>query len=319
MVFKNGNVPWNKNKKGVTEAWNKGKKCPQISKALMGIKRPDLVIRNKKNRKEKIILKCLCGKEFFVNPSRKDTSKYCSQECYNKFTSHTRAKGKHWKLSKETRKKQGLHQVGEKNHQWNGGYFRGKYIGIPQSKEFARRIFKRDKYACQICGDIGRKAKLNAHHLNSVDKYPKQAGDINNGITLCEKHHQEFHKKYGYGKNIKKQFEEFITEEICDIKTILMNKSTIYNLTLEGEDTFYANGILTHNTPPHIIKAKPGKVLHWHKTKGRTQHNHPHSKEMAKDAFFAKEVHHPGSRPNPFIRNTIKNQLQKIIIEEISR
>lgn len=72
-------------------------------------------------------------------------------------------------------------------------------------------------------------------------------------------------------------------------------------------------------TPPHIIKAKEGGVLHWHKTKGRTQHSHPHSKVMQEDAFFAKEVKHPGTRPNPFIRNTVRNKLPKIIQEEIAR
>ena len=72
-------------------------------------------------------------------------------------------------------------------------------------------------------------------------------------------------------------------------------------------------------TPPHVIKAKDGKVLHWHKTKGRTQHSHPHSKAMAEDAVFAKEVKHPGSRPNPFIRNTIQNKLRNIIHEELMK
>ena len=72
-------------------------------------------------------------------------------------------------------------------------------------------------------------------------------------------------------------------------------------------------------TPPHIIRAKEGGVLHWHKTKGRTQHSHPHSKVMQEDAFFAKEVKHPGTRPNPFIRNTVRNKLPKIIQEEIAR
>lgn len=71
-------------------------------------------------------------------------------------------------------------------------------------------------------------------------------------------------------------------------------------------------------TPPHVIKAKPGKVLHWHKTKGRTQHSHPHSKSMAEDAVFAKEVKHPGTRPTPFIRTAIATKLRSIIIEEIN-
>lgn len=72
-------------------------------------------------------------------------------------------------------------------------------------------------------------------------------------------------------------------------------------------------------TPPHVIRAKEGGILHWHKTKGRTQHSHPHSKVMQEDAFFAKEVKHPGTRPNPFIRNTVRNKLPKIIQEEIAR
>ncbi len=72
-------------------------------------------------------------------------------------------------------------------------------------------------------------------------------------------------------------------------------------------------------TPPHIIKAKSGKMLHWHKTKGRTQHEHPHSKAMEEDAFFAKEVKHPGTRPNPFIRGTLRFKLPQIIQEEIMK
>ena len=33
-----GRIPWNKDKKGLQTAWNKGKKCPSISKARKGIK-----------------------------------------------------------------------------------------------------------------------------------------------------------------------------------------------------------------------------------------------------------------------------------------
>ncbi len=58
-------------------------------------------------------------------------------------------------------------------------------------------------------------------------------------------------------------------------------------------------------TPPHLIKPKNKKALKFKKgKKGK--------------AIFAKEVKHPGTRPNPFIRNAIQNKLQNIIIEEIN-
>jgi len=94
------------------------------------------------------------------------------------------------------------------------------------------------------------------------------------------------------------------------IRVIPSEEGIIISMVEEGK-------FIEFGTPPHIIKAKEGKVLHWHKTKGRTQHTHPHSESMEKDAFFAKEVKHPGSRPNPFIRNTIQNKLGQIIQEEI--
>lgn len=51
-------------------------------------------------------------------------------------------------------------------------------------------------------------------------------------------------------------------------------------------------------TNPHIIRPKNKKVLHW--------------KNGTKDVF-AKEVHHPGTRPNPFIRRTLHQKLKPII------
>lgn len=77
--------------------------------------------------------------------------------------------------------------------------------------------------------------------------------------------------------------------------------------------------LVEFGTPPHIIKPKDKDVLHWHKQKGRTQHSHPHSKGMGKDAFFSKEVKHPGTRPNPFVRTMINTKLRQIIIEELMR
>jgi hypothetical protein len=62
-----------------------------------------------------------------------------------------------------------------------------------------KEVFKRDKYKCVICGS---NKNLNAHHLDSFAKYPDLRYVLDNGVTLCEKHHDikcknSFHNVYG--------------------------------------------------------------------------------------------------------------------------
>ena len=272
------------------------------------VKRPDLAKRNKERTKEKIRIICKCGKERLVIPSRvKYGAKYCSAKCYHKYTNHNHAQGKNWKLSKETRKKQGLHQRGENNHNWKGGITHPRRN--KEEKSWVRKVKKRDKF-CVICGED---KYLEAHHLDSFDINKNKRYVINNGVALCKKHHVQFHKEYGYGKNTKKQFEDFTQEKIETIERINMSKAIIYNISLEGDSPFYANGILTHNTPPHIIKPKNKQALRFEVGKI------DRLKGKGKNIVFAKEVKHPGTRPQPFIRNTLQSKLKHIIIEEITR
>lgn len=62
-------------------------------------------------------------------------------------------------------------------------------------KEWRKAVFERDKYTCQCCGAKG--VALNAHHKKYWCKDVERRFDISNGITLCEKCHKEYHKKYG--------------------------------------------------------------------------------------------------------------------------
>ena len=274
------------------------------------VKRPDLVRMNKERRKEKIEIICKCGKSKFVVPSQINYgAKYCSQECYHKYSRHDYSKGKHWKLSEETKIKQGLCQLREKNHNWKGGITNPRKN--KENKRWMRAVKKRDKF-CMICGS---NKELKSHHIESFDIHPEKRYDLNNGTIWCNRHHEEFHKKYGYGKNTKKQYEEFILERIEKVKKINTKNSVIYNLSLEGDNPFYANGILTHNTPPHIITPKNKKALSFEV--GRIERLP--GKGGKKKMVFAKKVRHPGTRPNPFIRNTINNKLRKIIIEELMK
>ena len=75
----------------------------------------------------------------------------------------------------------------------------------------------------------------------------------------------------------------------------------------EGEDieiymVDYAKYV-EFGTPPHIIKPRNAKALHW--------------KSGGQD-IFATKVHHPGTRPQPFIRTTFRTKLKNIVGESIS-
>jgi len=71
-----------------------------------------------------------------------------------------------------------------------------------------KSIFQRDDFTCQKYGIKG--GKLVAHHINNFSQFPELRLAIDNGITLSEKAHKEFHKKYGKKNNTKGQIKEFL-------------------------------------------------------------------------------------------------------------
>jgi hypothetical protein len=68
-------------------------------------------------------------------------------------------------------------------------------------------------------------------------------------------------------------------------------------------------------TPPHLIRPSSKQALKFEA--GKVERLKKRGKE--KDIVFAKAVKHPGTRPNPFIRNTIQTKIRKIIIEELEK
>lgn len=57
----------------------------------------------------------------------------------------------------------------------------------PRWAKWRRSVFRRDRYVCQICGNVG--GKLHPHHVISKMLFPEYTFRIMNGITLCEKCH----------------------------------------------------------------------------------------------------------------------------------
>ena len=80
----------------------------------------------------------------------------------------------------------------------------------PEYNEWREKVYKRDNYACVCCGTKGI---INAHHLNGYNWDREHRIDVNNGITLCEVCHKEFHDIYGKGNNTIEQFKEFIDKK----------------------------------------------------------------------------------------------------------
>ena len=76
-------------------------------------------------------------------------------------------------------------------------------------KEWRKEVYKRYNYTCQCCGD-NTGGNLNAHHLDGYEWCIEKRIDIDNGITLCEKCHKEFHCLYGRKNNTYSEFQEFL-------------------------------------------------------------------------------------------------------------
>jgi len=147
-------------------------------------------------------------------------------------------KGEH--SSPATEFKKGIHpktelKKGQKNNNWNGwkkgqkGYWSGKkrksgpesanWRGgtttesqkIRASLEYTlwrKSVFERDSFTCRKTGIKG--GKLIAHHINNFADFIELRLAIDNGITLSEKAHKEFHSIYGVKNNTKEQLEEFL-------------------------------------------------------------------------------------------------------------
>ena len=137
------------------------------------------------------IINCLiCNKEFETCPARIKVGrgKYCSNKCYgvskenkpswNKGIPNSGFKQGYTPWNKGKR--------GEITSNWKGG-INPINLSIRTSFEYQiwrKKIFERDDYVCQICGERG--GNLRANHIKKFSDYPELRLIENNGITLCK-------------------------------------------------------------------------------------------------------------------------------------
>jgi len=89
------------------------------------------------------------------------------------------------------------HVSGSQHGNWKGG-ITPENVKIRKSvdyKNWRKKVFERDDYTCQECGQKGY--ELRAHHIYDFTNNKDLRLDVNNGITLCDKCHKKLHKKYG--------------------------------------------------------------------------------------------------------------------------
>lgn len=79
--------------------------------------------------------------------------------------------------------------TGPNNSRWKGGKTRDIHsLFNPRYVEWRKSVFLRDGYVCKISNEDCSKT-LQAHHILRWADYPELRYEVNNGITLCAKHH----------------------------------------------------------------------------------------------------------------------------------
>lgn len=102
---------------------------------------------------------------------------------------------------------------GKHHPNWKGGISskRERDMQTAKYKKWRESMYAKDNYTCQKCGQVGY--KLNAHHIESYSDNPSLRYDVENGITMCEECHKDFHYIYGHYGFDKYDMKEYFKEE----------------------------------------------------------------------------------------------------------
>ena len=117
------------------------------------------------------------------------------------------------KHNEETKNKISISHIGDKSYNWKGGITpeNSKIRGSIAMRLWKNAVYAKDNFTCQKTGEKG--GRLHAHHILNFAQYPELRFAIDNGITLSEKAHKEFHKQYGVKNNSREQLIEFLNNK----------------------------------------------------------------------------------------------------------
>lgn len=102
---------------------------------------------------------------------------------------------------------------GEAHGMWKGGISdeRSKLMSKKVYKDWRKKVYERDNFTCQKCGQVGY--KLNCHHIENYAGNKEKACCLENGITFCKTCHQTFHALYGRKNTTKQMLDEFMSSK----------------------------------------------------------------------------------------------------------
>lgn len=156
-----------------------------------------------------------CGKKFRLYPSMSGR-KRCSKTCANAYISKLYKNDENRKIqlreasklidhsNPERRKKQSetiknhyrtgrmKRRSGASSNLWRGGIasLQNSLRHTAEYKAWRKAVYERDNFECRRCGT---NKDLHAHHIKEFSKYEALRYVVDNGITLCRKHHGEVH------------------------------------------------------------------------------------------------------------------------------
>lgn len=97
---------------------------------------------------------------------------------------------------------------GRKNRRYNVEYSLDRRTR-PNVSSWRNKVILRDGGCCRICGSHDR---LCVHHMDGWLEVASRRVDVDNGVTLCRTHHEDFHRQYGKGHSTVAQWEEYEKE-----------------------------------------------------------------------------------------------------------
>ncbi len=170
--FPSGHIPWNKGKKGLVTAWNKGIKNPD----WQGEKNP----RWNPNKDFGNSVFCtLCGKEFIRKPNTK--GKFCSKDCYWKDLV-----GK--KNDSKTKFKEGNIPYNEGLPEDQQPGWKGDKVQYDALHDWVRKHLGKPS-KCDFCGTTEAKR---FEWANKTGEYKRELSDW---LRLCKSCHVIYDKK----------------------------------------------------------------------------------------------------------------------------